>query len=154
MVLITVELPGGNFSSGTGIIYSDDGLALTNHHVVAGATNIWVMVTDADGTVRELPAEVLGTNPDIDLAVIRFGGGPYVPDQFGSVRDINLGDEVVALGYPLSDLTGASLIVTKGIVSSIRNDGFSDIIQHQASINPGNSGGPLLSIDGLAVGIP
>ena len=153
VVLIVTELPGGNFGSGTGIIYSEDGLALTNHHVVAGATRIWVTVTDAEGTDHKLPADVLGTDSDVDLAVIRFEGGPYVPVQFGSVNDIGLGDEVVALGYPLTDLTGASLIVTKGIVSSIRNDGSSDIIQHQAAVNPGNSGGPLLSSDGLVVGV-
>ena len=62
--------------------------------------------------------------------MIRFEGGPYVPVQFGSVRDIGPGDEVVALGYPLPDETGSSLIVTKGIVSSIRNDGGREIIQH------------------------
>ena len=153
VVLIVTELSGGNFGGGTGIIYSEDGLALTNHHVVAGAAMIWVIVTDAEGTEHELPAVVLGTDSDVDLAVIRFEGGPYVPVQFGSVNDISLGDEVIALGYPLTDLTGASLIVTKGIISNIRNDGARDIIQHQASVNPGNSGGPLLSSDGLVVGV-
>ena len=153
VVLIVTELPGGNSSSGTGIVYSEDGMVLTNQHVVAGATSIWVMVTDATGIEQVVSADLLGTDPDVDLAVIQLEGSSYVPVQFGSVRDIDLGDEVVALGYPLADVTGASLVVTKGIVSSIRDDRGRDIIQHQASVNPGNSGGPLLSSDGSVVGV-
>jgi tetratricopeptide (TPR) repeat protein len=126
---------------------------LTNNHVVAGAISILVVVTDANGTEQIVTADILGTDADVDLAVIRMETGSYVPVEFGSVKDIDLGDEVVALGYPLTDETDASLTVTKGIVSSIRNDGSSDVIQHQASINPGNSGGPLVSSDGLVVGV-
>ena len=128
-------------------------MVLPNQHVVAGAVSISVMVTDATGIEQVVSADILGTDPDVDLAMIQLEGGPYVPVQFGSVRDIALGDEVVALGYPLADVTGASLIVTKGIVSSIRDDSGRDIIQHQASVNPGNSGGPLLNSDGLVVGV-
>ena len=89
----------------------------------------------------------------VDLAVIKIPGGPYKPAEFGSLSDIELGDSVVALGFPLPDVTGGSLTVTEGIVSSKRNDGVRDIIQHQASVNPGNSGGPLVSTDGKIVGL-
>ncbi|MCL0029285.1 serine protease, partial [Dehalococcoidia bacterium] len=110
VVLIDTELDGGNIGGGTGFVYSEDGLVLTNHHVVAGAISIWVTVTDADGIDREVSADLLGTNRNVDLAVIHLDGDSYVPVQFGSVNDIGLGDEVVALGYP--DDTQRSLIVT------------------------------------------
>jgi serine/threonine protein kinase len=154
VVLIETELPGGNLRSyGTGIIYSDGGLVLTNEHVVTGATKISVWVTDATGFGRPITADILGTDSDVDLAVVQLEAGSYTPVQLGSVRDINVGDEVFALGYPVPTQIDASLIVTKGIVSNIRNDGSGEVIQHQASINPGNSGGPLVSSGGLVVGV-
>jgi hypothetical protein len=128
-------------------------MVLTNQHVVAGATSIWVMVTDATGIEQVVSAELLGTDYDVDLAVIRLEDGRYVPAHLGSINDIKLGDEVVALGYPLPDETDTSLTVTKGIVSNIRNDGLRVVIQHQASVNPGNSGGPLVSSDGSVIGV-
>ena len=153
MVRIVVEQTGGNLSTGTGFLYTEDGLAITNDHVIEGATEIWVYVTDAEGIKRVVSAEVLDTDSYIDLAVIRLEAGTYVSAQLGSVKDIALGDEVVALGYPIPEQTYYELIVTKGVVSSIRNDGRRAIIQHQASVNPGNSGGPLLNSDGLVVGV-
>lgn len=145
---------GTGISSGSGVIYSEDGLILTNQHVINGALRIQVVIPDPDGgpdTV--LDAELLGMDAEIDLAVIRIPGGPYKPAKLGSLNDVELGESVIALGFPLSDLTGGSLTVTEGIVSSTRNDGVRDIIQHQASVNPGNSGGPLVSRNGEIVGL-
>ena len=153
VVLIVTKRAGGNLSGGTGIVYSKEGLVLTNQHVVSGAISISVLVTDASGIEKVVSANLLGADSDVDLAMIQLERGSYVPVQFGSVRDVDLGDEVVALGYPLADVTKASLTVTKGIISNIRNDGFRDVIQHQAPTNPGNSGGPLVSTAGTVVGV-
>ena len=153
VVLILADISTG-ISTGSGVIYSEDGLILTNQHVINGALKIRVVIPDPDGgpdTV--LDAEILGMDADVDLAVIKISGGPYKPAKFGSLSDVELGESVIALGFPLPDVTGGSLTVTEGIVSSKRNDGVREIIQHQASVNPGNSGGPLVSRDGKIVGL-
>jgi Tfp pilus assembly protein PilF len=153
VALIEIDRDGGR-SGGTGIIYSENGLALTNEHVIRGAKTISVTVTNAAGIKQKLAAEILDANPHIDLAIIRFEGAPYLNAKLGSFEDIDPGDEVVALGYPLLFTIDATLTVTDGIVSNIRSDGKRIVIQHTASINPGNSGGPLLSKkDGAVVGI-
>ncbi len=145
---------GMGISSGSGVIYSEDGLILTNQHVINDALRIQVVIPDPDrGPDTVLDADLLGMDAEIDLAVLRIPGGPYQAAKFGSLSDVELGESVVALGFPLSDLIGGSLTVTEGIVSSKRNDGIREIIQHQASVNPGNSGGPLVSRDGEIVGL-
>lgn len=153
VIYITTEQAGGSEGSGTAFIYSEDGLALTNHHVVSGATTILATILDDQGIKQTVPALLLGTNSEIDIALIQLDGGPYHPAPIGSVDNITVGDEVVAMGYPLAQITHNSLTATKGIVSNIRNDGLRKVIQHQASVNPGNSGGPLLNQNGLVVGM-
>lgn len=153
VVLVVAEVYGGNTNSGTGFIYSEDGLVLTSHHVVAGATTIRVVVADQRGSNREFSAEILGTDPVIDVAVIQIEGGPFVPVKLGRTEDIAVGDEVIALGYPLTEFIGENIVATKGMVSSIRNDGLSEVVQHQASVNVGDSGGPLVNDNGYVIGM-
>jgi Tfp pilus assembly protein PilF/V8-like Glu-specific endopeptidase len=158
--VVNIVASGGDSGSGTGIIYSERGRVLTNWHVVAGATSVEVIVTRANGTKVKRRGKILGTCPEVDIAVVQIllSNRPvrrvnFVPAPLGSANDIALGDEVVALGYPLPGLVGGTLILGQGFVSGIRNDGRRDVIQHEAALNPGNSGGPLFSRDGEVVGI-
>ena len=154
VVLIKVEMPGDEYFAGTGIVFSESGLTLTNHHVVAGATNISAVVTDLTGAEWTVNARFLVGDVYADLAVIQLDSLPILaqvswPARLGSIRDIKLGDEVVALGYSAQH----GLAVTNGIVTSIKNDGTRDVIQHNALTRPGNSGGPLVNGDGSVVGV-
>ena len=143
-----------NFGSGTGVIFSRDGLALTNNHVIEGATNI--IVTMDDGS--QLEAELLGADALADLAVLRVPGTfeTFLPLK----QDVNLrvGEWVIAIGNALALPGGPT--VTVGVVSALgRTIGGSgssplyDLIQTDTVINPGNSGGPLISLEGNLVGI-
>jgi len=143
-----------NFGSGTGVIFSRDGLALTNNHVIEGATNI--IVTMDDGS--QLEAELVGADALADLAVLRIPGTfeTFLPLN----RDVNLrvGEWVIAIGNALALPGGPT--VTVGVVSALgRTIGGSggsplyDLIQTDTVINPGNSGGPLISLEGNLVGI-
>ena len=154
IVQVIVELPGGDYFSGTGIVFSEDGQVLTNQHVVACASSISAVVTDVTGKESTVPASYLGGDVYVDLAVIQLDRLPVLaqsswPAQLGSVRDIDLGDEVFAMGFP----TGIGLSITDGAISSIKNDGLRDVIQHDALIEPGYSGGPLVSSTGSVVGV-
>lgn len=139
-------------SLGSGVIVDDDGIVLTNNHVVDGADEI--KVTLADG--REFDAELVGADPQSDVAVIRIEGKPSglraLP--FGDSSTLRLADTVLAIGNPF----GVGQTVTMGIVSATgrANLGiadYEDFIQTDAAINPGNSGGALLNIRGELVGI-
>ncbi|MFW6050791.1 MAG: Do family serine endopeptidase [Myxococcota bacterium] len=148
--------PGGPMPSpqgvGSGVLVGEDGILLTNHHVVDGARSI--RVTLADG--RKLGAEVVGLDPPTDLAVLRLEGEPedLVPLPFGDSSRLRLGDVVLAVGNPF----GMGQTVTMGIVSAKgrANVGivdYEDFIQTDAAINPGNSGGALVDTEGRLVGI-
>lgn len=136
---------------GSGVIYSSDGSILTNAHVVAGTSR--VMVTLPDG--RTLPAGVLGTRPERDLAVLRVGqGGLPVAELYAPLPRV--GQLVVAIGNPY----GLDFTVTAGVVSALnrslpldRSTTLGQLIQTDTSINPGNSGGPLVDVQGRVVGI-
>ncbi|NUT46381.1 MAG: trypsin-like serine protease [Saccharothrix sp.] len=145
---------------GSGVVLSSDGRILTNNHVVAGARQ--VTVTLADG--RTVDAEVLGTDPSSDLAVVRASGvSGLTPATFGDSDQVKIGDQVVAIGSP----EGLQGTVTSGIVSALdrtvtvpdtstgrRSSSVSyQAIQTDASINPGNSGGPLINAAGQVVGV-
>ncbi|MBH89563.1 MAG: serine protease [Magnetovibrio sp.] len=139
-------------SLGSGVIVNADGLIVTNNHVIEGADEITVVLTDR----REFEAEIVGTDERTDLALLRVSNeGEQLP--FLSFRDsdeLEVGDIVLAIGNPF----GVGQTVTSGIVSALARtqEGVSDyasFIQTDAAINPGNSGGALIGMDGRLVGI-
>ncbi len=137
-------------SLGSGVIVSPQGLILTNHHVVEAADEIQVALADG----RTLPANVVGTDPETDLAVIKIEARDLPAITFGSSDRLGVGDVVLAIGNPF----GVGQTVTQGIVSALgRNhlgiNTFENFIQTDASINPGNSGGALVDTDGHLVGV-
>jgi putative serine protease PepD len=140
--------------AGSGIVLSADGLVLTNAHVIAGLGDITVVL--ADGTERA--ATLVGASPDDDLAVIQVEGvDDLVPADLGSSDDLQVGDEVIAIGNALN--LGGEPTVTRGIVSAKDRDleaqgvRLEGLIQTDAAINPGNSGGPLVNAAGQVVGM-
>lgn len=137
---------------GSGVIVSADGVVLTNNHVVENGENIRVTVSDG----REFDAEVLGTDPESDLAVLKLQGkvGKLTPIKVGNSETLRLGETVLAIGNPF----GVGQTVTMGIVSAKgRADvgivDYENFIQTDAAINPGNSGGALVNMRGELVGI-
>jgi serine protease Do len=137
---------------GSGVIYSKDGLVLTNNHVIEGADEI--TVTTDDGT--DYDAEIVGTDEKSDVAVLRLKGKlkDLVPITLGDSAQLRVGDVVLAIGNPF----GFSQTVTMGIVSAkgrseTRIVDYADFIQTDAAINPGNSGGALVNMQGELVGI-
>lgn len=146
------ELPP-QVGSGSGFVIDDDGHILTNHHVVTDAVRVEVRTQDG----REFAAEVVGSDPATDVALLRVAhhGGSLVAAPLGSSDDVLVGDWVLALGNPL----GLEFTVTSGIVSAKgrqltgRSLAVESFIQTDAAINPGNSGGPLIDLTGQVVGI-
>jgi len=135
---------------GSGVIVSEDGYIITNNHVVAGADELLVRLDDG----RELKAEVVGTDPESDVAVLKVDAHHLVPARLGDSAAIEVGDWVVAVGDPF----GLDHTVTAGIISAKGRGNmglatFENFIQTDAAINPGNSGGPLVNMDGQVVGI-
>ncbi len=150
--------PGGNrrekrSSLGSGVIIDGHrGLILTNAHVVEKTSTIHVALNDK----REFEAQIVGIDPDSDLAVLKIEAQKKLPSvSMGQSNDIMIGETVIAIGNPF----GFSHTVTTGVVSALNRDiksderVFRDFIQIDASINPGNSGGPLLNITGELIGI-
>ncbi len=135
---------------GSGVITSPDGYILTNNHVVEDADEINVTLPDK----REFTAEIVGTDPKTDVAVIKVDAEDLPFAKLGNSDTLEVGDWVVAIGTPF----GLSQTVTAGIVSAegranIGINDYEDFIQTDAAINPGNSGGPLVNIYGEVVGI-
>ncbi len=154
VVGIRVQTSDGQQGQGSGVVIDGDGIILTNNHVVTNAVKLVVSFNDGSG--RELPGTVVGTAPDRDLAVVRVDAKDLRAIEIGNSASLRLGDEVIALGYPL----GLGTTVTRGIVSGlhreIQPEGdalLHDLIQTDAAINPGNSGGPLVDGDGRLVGL-
>lgn len=140
--------------SGSGVIFDENGYILTNNHVVEGARRIVVQLTDG----RELDAEVVGTYPDADIAVVKVAekGLPTAP--LGTAGDLSIGESVVAIGNPLGLEGGPT--VTTGIVSALgrqvavgEGEQLYDMIQTDAAILPGSSGGALVDASGNVIGI-
>ncbi len=140
-------------SLGSGVIIDGKrGFILTNAHVVEKTGTITAILNDD----REYEAQVVGADPDSDLAILRIESDKPLPAiEMGDSEDLMIGETVIAIGNPF----GFSHTVTTGVISalnrSIRTEGrvFQDFIQTDASINPGNSGGPLLNINGALIGI-
>ena len=138
-------------SLGSGVIVdAKRGLVLTNHHVIANAIQITVTLLDG----RQLEAELVGTDPETDVAVIKIPAENLVEIATADSDGLKVGDFVVAIGHPF----GLGQTVTSGIVSALSRSGlgikgYEDFIQTDASINPGNSGGALVNLRGELVGI-
>jgi serine protease Do len=140
-------------SLGSGFVWSSEGIIVTNNHVVEGASRI--TVNFSDGT--QVPATLIGVDPDSDVAVLRVDAKNLLAAPIGTSSDLLIGETVIAVGNPF----GLSGTVTTGVVSALGRSvpskeagrTFTDFIQTDASINPGNSGGPLLNIEGRVIGI-
>lgn len=137
---------------GSGVIYDNKGHILTNNHVVGGAKDITVVTTDG----RELSAEIVGTDPLTDVAVIRVKATNLTAAQFGDSNEARVGDLCLAVGNPF----GLDYSVTLGIISALGRSRlqlggiyYQDFIQTDTAINPGNSGGPLVNMDGKVIGV-
>jgi serine protease Do len=134
---------------GSGFIVSADGLILTNAHVVHGAKDVTVKLTDR----REFQAKVLGSDPKTDVAVLKIDAKnlPVVP--LGSARSLKPGQWVLAIGSPFGFENSVSAGVVSAIGRSLPDDSFVPFIQTDVAVNPGNSGGPLFNTRGEVVGI-
>ena len=137
-------------SLGSGVIVSNDGYVLTNHHVINGADQIQVALRDG----RETLAEVIGTDPESDLAVLRIDLDDLPVIELADSEEVAVGDVALAIGNPF----GVGQTVTMGIISATGRShlglsAYEDFIQTDAAINPGNSGGALVNPDGALVGI-
>ena len=144
------QRPRREQSLGTGFIISSDGYILTNNHVVNGADEVMVKLSDG----REVKGELKGADEKVDLALIKINEKDKLPfAELGDSDRLEVGEWVMAIGNPF----GLSHTVTAGIVSAkgrvIGSGPYDDFIQTDASINPGNSGGPLFSSEGRVVGI-
>jgi len=149
---LPIPMPQGEVpvhGQGSGFIVSPNGVILTNAHVVRGAVEVRVKLTDR----REFRAKVLGTDPRTDVAVLKIDATGLPSVKLGDPKDVRVGDWVLAIGSPF----GFENSVTAGIVSakgrSLPDGGYAPFIQTDVAVNPGNSGGPLFSLKGEVIGI-
>jgi S1-C subfamily serine protease len=149
-------------ATGTGFVVRTDGVIVTNQHVIEGAQSVTVTLPAPDG--RTLDATVVATDEQHDLGVLRVDASGLPTVTLGDSNDLQLGQQVIALGYALGLKGGPT--VTSGIVSSLDRTidvqdpnaasgtrTYADVLQTDAAINPGNSGGPLIDLDGNVIGI-
>jgi serine protease Do len=140
---------GPSGSLGSGFVVREDGLIVTNRHVIVSARTVRVRLSDG----RELPAKIIGVDAVTDIALLKIDAGRLQPLPLGSSNAVSVGDAVIAIGNPY----GLGQSVSAGIVSArgriLDDDPYIDFLQTDAAINRGNSGGPLLTTDGKVVGV-
>ncbi|MCL2357303.1 MAG: trypsin-like peptidase domain-containing protein [Defluviitaleaceae bacterium] len=159
VVAISTEITGRNAfgmtvtrpSAGSGFLISNDGFIVTNEHVIENARSIMVLMYDG----RELPATVIGSDIDSDIAIIKIDGTNFPFLTFGDSDAVRVGEQVAAIGNPLGELANS---MTVGYISALNRDIYIEgtsrnKIQTDAAINRGNSGGPLLNLHGEVVGV-
>ena len=144
------QMPQQSVAGSGVIIDAAKGHVVTNHHLIEGADKITVKLQDR----RELSAELIGSDPNTDIALLKIDAEELTALPFGDSKDLQVGDFVIAIGNPFD----IGQTVTSGIVSalgrgSLIESGYEDFIQTDASINRGNSGGALVDVDGRLVGI-
>jgi S1-C subfamily serine protease len=143
--------PGGA-GAGSGVIITPDGFVLTNNHVVEDCDGLEVSLTDG----RTFTAQVIGTDPATDLAVIRITDGSLPASELGDSEQLKVGQLVIAIGNPLGFQSTVSAGVVSAVGRSLRSQSgrlIDGVIQTDVALNPGNSGGPLVDSRGRVVGI-
>ncbi len=140
-----VQIVAGS-SSGTGFIVSENGLVVTNRHIVGSARRVTVLTA----TGEEYRGQVVQRHSVLDLAYVEIDSDrTFTPLAIGDANGVSVGEAVIAIGYPLGEELGLEPTVSRGIISAKRDD----YLQTDASLNPGNSGGPLLDASGNVIGV-
>tara|TARA_B100000029_G_scaffold281005_2_gene275148 strand:- start:41409 stop:43487 length:2079 start_codon:yes stop_codon:yes gene_type:complete len=149
VVRIEIDMGNGKVGIGSGFVIREDGLLVTNSHVVN--SNTVAMITLSNGIKKT--GQVLVTDKKSDLALIKIDAQNLDTLEFGNSSELLLGQEIIVIGYP-KGLVGSATI-TKGLVSAIRENlfGLNSVIQTDAALNPGNSGGPMLDLSGKVIGV-
>jgi S1-C subfamily serine protease len=162
--IVSIDVKGqGQEDQGTGMVITQNGLVITNNHVIAAAANGGTITVTRTGSTKALPATLIGTNPIDDVALIQINNvSGLTPVTFGNSNSLVVGDAVVAIGNALG-LAAGTPTVTSGIVSALgrtvtagsssSSETLNNMIQTDAAINPGNSGGPLLDSSGDVIGM-
>lgn len=146
VLLTTTDGAGNPVGSGTGFFISADGRVLTNHHVLLGASSVSAVTSDG----ASLPVEgVLAADEMLDLAILKVPGERHPFLRLSSLGPPDVGTRILVVGNPL----GLDGTVSEGIVSALRKEGPRDLVQIGAAISPGSSGSPVVTLDGVVVGV-